>query len=205
MRKIFLLVFALIGLIMFPATTLAAPADTKNVKIAVIDTDKDYLSDAWEKIIGTDSADPDSDGDKFLDGTEVKAGFDPLSQENKTVPKTIKVDLKTQHLWYYFGDKLLADFPISSGLRSTPTPKGEFTVLDKVLFKRYGGPGYNFDFPNTKWNLHFATKKLRYYIHGAYWHNKFGRPMSHGCVNVSYANMETLYWFAQTGTKVIIN
>jgi lipoprotein-anchoring transpeptidase ErfK/SrfK len=178
--------------------------DSKNTT-AIIDADKDYLSDAWEKIIGTDPADPDSDGDKFLDGTEVKGGFDPLNQENKTVSKIIKVDLKTQHLWYYFGDKLLADFPISSGLRSTPTPKGEFTVLDKAPTKVYGGPGYNFYYPNTKWNLHFTTKKLRYYIHGAYWHNKFGRPMSHGCVNVSYANMEALYWFAQTGTKIIIN
>lgn len=171
----------------------------------MVDSDKDYLSDAWEKIIGTDPADPDTDGDKFLDGTEVKAGFDPLSQESNIIAKTIKIDLKTQHLWYYFGDKLMADFPISSGLRSTPTPKGEFAILAKVLFKRYGGPTFNFDFPNTKWNLHFTTKKLRYYIHGAYWHNKFGQPMSHGCVNVSYANMEPLYWFAQAGTKVIIN
>ena len=29
--------------------------------------------------------------------------------------------------------------------------------------------------------------------------------MSHGCVNVSYANMEPLYWWAQVGTKVLID
>jgi len=181
-----------------------AKVDTKKVPI-IVDTDKDYLSDAWEKIIGTDPNNPDTDGDKYLDGTEVAAGFDPLDKEPKQIAKLIKVDLKTQHLWYYFGDKILADFPISSGLKNTPTPKGEFKILDKVPVKSYGGKGYNFYFPNTKWNLHFTTGKYRFYIHGAYWHNKFGQPMSHGCVNVSYANMEALYWFAQVGTKVIIN
>ncbi|MFH0951427.1 MAG: L,D-transpeptidase, partial [bacterium] len=49
-----------------------------------------------------------------------------------------------------------------------------------------------------------TTGKYRYYIHGAYWHNNFGQPMSHGCVNVAYDNMEDLYWYAQIGTKVIV-
>ena len=84
-----------------------------------------------------------------------------------------------------------------------PTPVGSFTVLDKVPSKNYGGT--NFSYPNTKWNLHFTTQGLRYYIHGAYWHNKFGQPMSHGCVNVSYGNMERLYNFAQAGTSVEIS
>ena len=44
-------------------------------------------------------------------------------------------------------------------------------------------------------------KGFNYYIHGAYWHNKFGKQMSHGCVNVSYANMEGLYQWAEKGDK----
>lgn len=197
----FLLFFCF--LLIFPLTLLATTVDSKKPK-TIIDTDKDGLSDTWEKLIGTDLNNSDTDGDGYLDGAEVVAGFDPLNAEPKKVEKTIKVDLKTQHLWYYFGEKLMADFPISSGIKSMPTPKGEFKILDKVPVKVYGGKGYNFYFPNTKWNLHFATGKYRFYIHGAYWHNKFGKPMSHGCVNVSYANMEALYWFAQVGTKVII-
>ena len=42
-------------------------------------------------------------------------------------------------------------------------------------------------------------------IFWAYWHNKFGQPMSHGCVNVGYDNMEGLYNWADAGTKVTIN
>jgi len=77
-------------------------------------------------------------------------------------------------------------------------------ILDKVPSKNYGGTGYNFHYPNTKWNLHFTTTKYRYYIHGAYWHDNFGHPMSHGCVNVSYENMEQLYEWADLETKLQI-
>ena len=208
MRRIFITavifcIFLAVGDKAVAATkTKAAATQTKEVEL---DTDKDYLIDRLEKAIGSDPQNPDSDGDGYLDGTEVAAGYNPLSNSKKPLAKLIRVDLKTQHLWYYLGEKLLADFPISSGIKSLPTPKGEFKILDKVQVKTYGGQGYNFYYPNTKWNLHFATGQYRFYIHGAYWHNNFGQPMSHGCINVSYDNMEPLYWFAQVGTKLIIN
>lgn len=175
-------------------------ADKK--KLIEVDSDKDYLNDKWELILGTGLMNPDSDGDLYLDGTEVAAAHDPLNIRVENVEKIIKVDLKKQSLAYYFGGKLFDSFLISSGVYNMTTPKGEFKILDKVPVKHYGGVG--FDYPNTKWNLHFTTRTSRYYIHGAYWHNNFGKKMSHGCVNVSYGNMEALYWWAQVGTKVII-
>lgn len=187
-------------LLLLPLTLTAATETAKP-----LDTDKDYLADDWEKILGTDSANPDSDGDKFLDGTEVAAGFDPLTAGNNKLEKLIEIDLKKQQLTYWFGGKQLAQFLISGGLKYLPTPRGQFTVLAKEDLRTYGGRGYNFYYPKTKWNLLFKRgTKLNYYIHGAYWHNKFGQPMSHGCVNVSYQNMERLYWFAQLGTRVVI-
>ncbi|MDD3284820.1 MAG: L,D-transpeptidase family protein [Patescibacteria group bacterium] len=177
----------------------------KDKKMIEVDSDKDYLNDYWEILINTNLMNADTDGDLYLDGTEVKAGNNPLDNNPEAkLDKLIKVDIKTQNLKYYFGNTMLDSFPISSGIRGMETPSGEFKVLNKVDSKRYGGPGYNFDYPNTKWNLHFTTGKYRFYIHGAYWHNNFGHPMSHGCVNVSYENMELLYWFSQIGTKIVI-
>ena len=97
---------------------------------------------------------------------------------------------------------MLDSFLISGGLTYTPTPKGEYSVLNKIPVKRYLGSGY--DFPNTKWNLHFLTQRLGFYIHGAYWHDNFGHPMSHGCVNVHYNQMGRLYDFTEMGTRVEI-
>ncbi|HTM67814.1 MAG TPA: L,D-transpeptidase family protein [Candidatus Binatia bacterium] len=170
-----------------------------------VDSDKDYLNDAFEVAIGTDLLDPDTDGDLYLDGTEVAAGFEPLKAGPLKRDKLITVSLAQQRLTYYFGDAQLDTFLISSGVKKLPTPPGTYRVLDKVPVKHYGGRGFNFDLPNTKWNLHFTTRKYGYYIHGAYWHHNFGHPMSHGCINVAYKNMEALYDWAQVGTKVVIN
>jgi len=172
-------------------------------KLDEVDTDKDYLNDDWEIKLGTNLKNADSDGDKYLDGTEVKAGFDPLNSKPVKVTKKIEVEVAKYRLQYYFGDKMLEDIPISGGKASTPTPKGDFEILAKIPVKHYGGATYNY--PNTKWNLHFATTKYRYYIHGAYWHDKFGKAgVSAGCVNVRYEDMELLYWWAQGGTKLRI-
>ena len=179
-----------------------SPLAKDKKKLVDIDSDNDYLNDAWEIIMGTDLLNPDSDGDWYLDGTEVAAGFDPLSPELKKVNKTIKINLKQQRLTYYWGDKQLDSFLISSGVAGMRTPRGNFSILGKYPVKHYYGA--NFDFPNTKWNLHFTTGQYRYYIHGAYWHDNWGTPMSHGCVNVAYVNMERLYWYAQIGTPVMI-
>lgn len=172
-------------------------------KMVDVDSDKDGLNDAWEIALGTDITNLDTDGDGYKDGQEVLAGYDPSDSEPIKLEKIIQVNLKTQHLSYLLGNTVLEEFPISSGLKSTPTPVGKFTVLQKRPTVHYKGVG--FDFPNTKWNLRFKQgPTLSYYIHGAYWHDKFGKPMSHGCVNVSYANMERLYNWAEVGTQIQI-
>ena len=120
--------------------------------------------------------------------------------------KRIDVDLSEQRLRYYFGDIEVNNILISGGKPQTPSPVGEFTITRKLPSVRYMARNRDgtvaYDFPRTKWNLNFFPK---YWIHGAYWHNNFGQPMSHGCINVSYADMEQLYIFADIGTKVSIH
>jgi len=173
-------------------------------KMKKTDTDKDDLDDEFELKLGTNINDPDSDDDGYWDGLEVARGYDPLDANPKKIKKVIKVNIAEQKLAYYFGDVKLDEFLISGGLSYAPTPLGNFKILDKVGSKNYGGAGYNFYYPDTKWNLHFTTTKWRYYIHGAYWHNSFGTPKSSGCVNVSYENMERLYYWAEVGIDVEI-
>lgn len=181
-----------------------SPLFGEGKKSVDVDSDQDGLNDLWEIIIGTNLAKTDTDGDGYDDWTEVYHGYSPLNPNPQLVEKTIKVDIAKQTLHYTFDGKLLDNFYISGGTASMPTPKGEFRILAKNPSKDYGGRGYNFYYPGTKWNLHFTTDYWRYYIHGAYWHNNFGHPMSHGCVNVAYQNMENLYNWTNIGTKVLI-
>ena len=170
------------------------------LKMVEADTDNDGLNDKWEILLGSNLMIRDTDGDSYLDGTEVYHDFSPTNPKPIKITKKIEVSDKELKLDFYINDILMDTFPVSTGSPSTPTPLGEFSITAKYTIKHYN------IYPNTKWNMLFATQKgLNYYIHGAYWHNKFGQEtVSGGCVNVRYEDMERLYNFTSLGTKVII-
>jgi lipoprotein-anchoring transpeptidase ErfK/SrfK len=206
-----LILFLLSPIKLFAQVSLSAPAPSglsfqpTPEQLKTTDSDSDGLSDYEEiYIYHTNPHNPDTDGDGYTDGNdEVRHGYDPNKKGNDKVEKSIVVDLKTQTLTYFFGPYQVGQFLISSGIKNLPTPPGEYQILKKLPTVRYKGLGY--DYPNTKWNLLFKQQKAgSLYIHGAYWHHNFGHPMSHGCVNVSYDNMEPLYNWADVGTKVTI-
>ncbi len=113
--------------------------------------------------------------------------------------KRIEVNLTNQQLYAFEGDKMIYNFPVSSGTIRTPTPIGEFRPYVKLLSTRMKGPGY--DLANVPYTMYFYQG---YGIHGAYWHNNFGHPMSHGCINVHPANMALLYNWTDINTQIKI-
>jgi lipoprotein-anchoring transpeptidase ErfK/SrfK len=42
-------------------------------------------------------------------------------------------------------------------------------------------------------------------IHGAYWHNLFGNPVTHGCTNVAVNHAKWLFEWASVGTPVVVH
>ncbi len=192
-------ILLIILLLLFPAGKLFAQ-DVLNDS----DSDSDGLNDYQEiNIYNTNVNNADTDGDGYTDGDEIKYGYDPHKAGDDKLEKSIVVVLADQSLSYKLGEYIIGTFKISSGLAKTPTPTGEYLILRKVPVVNYIGPDYSYK--NTRWNLFFKKgTPLGYYIHGAYWHNNFGHPMSHGCVNVSYDNMEALYNWADVGTKLTI-
>lgn len=178
-----------------------SPRHANSVKLNDVDSDTDGLSDYLEIKLGTDLLNPDTDGDKFTDSAEAHTGFDPrITGEARAKNKRAIVNLSDQHLHYFIGDVRIGTIAVSTGQRITPTPLGEFAVERKVPAIHYYGSDYSY--PNTKWNIQF---KKHYYLHGAYWHNQFGKkPMSHGCVNIAYKDVEKLYAFLDVGDKVSV-
>lgn len=110
--------------------------------------------------------------------------------------KWIEVSLDEQKLRAWEGNKLIMEFPISSGLW-TPTPKGTFSIWHKTRNQTMSGGskelGTYYYLPNVPHNMFFHKG---YAIHGAYWHNNFGHPMSHGCVNSPLASVAKLFEWA---------
>lgn len=116
--------------------------------------------------------------------------------------KLITVDIGKQMLYAWEGGKIIYETKVSTGLAKTPTVKGSFKVKWKVAKQtmKGGSKAYGtYEYKNVPNVMYFFEG---YAIHGAYWHNKFGRPNSHGCVNVPVASSEWLYAWAPKGTRV---
>ncbi len=122
--------------------------------------------------------------------------------------KEIVVDRSEQKLYAYENGELFMEISISTGLQLTPTPRGSFTVFKKTPSRYMQGPlpglasDQYYDLPGVPWNLYFTEGGA--VIHGAYWHDSFGSPYSHGCVNVSPDEARELYNWTPLGTKVIV-
>lgn len=123
--------------------------------------------------------------------------------EAKENEKHILIVLSEQRLYTYEGDQLIGSYLISSGVASYPTVTGVFKVWIKLPSTTMsGGSGDNaYYLPGVKYTMYFYGD---YGIHGTYWHNNFGTPMSHGCVNMSEADAEEVYNWADIGTIVQI-
>lgn len=110
--------------------------------------------------------------------------------------KWIEVSLDQQKVRAWEGNKLVMEFPISSG-KWAPTPKGTFNIWYKTRNQAMTGGSKNlgtyYHLPNVPHNMFFYQG---YAIHGAYWHNNFGQPMSHGCVNSPLANAAQIFDWA---------
>lgn len=124
-----------------------------------------------------------------------------------TSEKRILIDRSDQKLYAYEGDSLFMETAISTGLDLTPTPRGTFTVLRKTPSRYMQGPlpgisDQYYDLPGVPWNLYFTEQGGA--IHGAYWHDEFGKQYSHGCVNLPIDLAHTLYAWTPLGTTVIV-
>jgi lipoprotein-anchoring transpeptidase ErfK/SrfK len=127
----------------------------------------------------------------------------------------IRVDLSEQLVVAYEADRPVRAFVISSGLPRTPTVTGTFRIRTKV--RQQVMSGENYYLPGVQWVQYFYAD---YSFHGTYWHNNFGNPMSHGCLNMTNADAKWLFdwagpiwdhktiWFKSTadnpGTLVVI-
>ena len=114
--------------------------------------------------------------------------------------KWIDLNISRQLLIAYEGQTPVFQALVSTGVARYPTPVGEFTIYRKVRVQAMSGPGYYL--PNVEFVSYFYKG---YAIHGTYWHNNFGHPMSHGCVNMRNADAAWIYNWAPIGTRVSVH
>jgi len=114
-----------------------------------------------------------------------------------TTGRSLVVSVSDQRIYAYENGQLVHSHLVSTGLPDTPTVLGDYQVYVKYEATDLSGPGYYL--PQVPYTMYFYQG---YGIHGTYWHNAFGRPMSHGCVNLPVDEAQWFFNFASVGTPV---
>ncbi len=133
----------------------------------------------------------------------------------------IEIDLSDQKLYAHDGDQIVYDFLVSTG-KWGRTPTGEWRIWIKLRYTKMSGGSKAlhtyYYLPNVPYTQYFYKG---YGLHGTYWHNNFGHPMSHGCINMRTPDAEKLFYWTSPpvpqgvnvvypskgnpGTKVVIH
>lgn len=137
------------------------------------------------------------------DGEVTPAVWEELMSEEQNQPamagtegraqRVIEIDVVKHKLTLYEGDQVLKTFSVGVGKSSTPSPIGEFKVIQKSV-----GWGNGF---GTRWmglNVPWGI----YGIHGTNKPYSVGQSLSHGCIRMRNKDVETLYPLVSVGTPV---
>jgi len=121
--------------------------------------------------------------------------------------KEVVVSLGAQRLWAYEGEAMILTTLVSTGTAETPevvTPVGQWRILAKLPMETMTGTidGKPYEVDDVPYVMYFTNEG--HALHGTYWHNNFGTPMSHGCVNLPMDVAEWMYRWAPEGTAVTI-
>lgn len=120
--------------------------------------------------------------------------------------KWITVNLYEQTVAAYEGDTLVYATLASSGLGAWPTRPGLFQIYSKLEATKMSG-AYAADksdfyyLEDVPWTMYFDRSIA---LHGAYWHDGYGFPKSHGCVNLAPKDSRWLYGWAEIGATVYV-
>jgi L,D-transpeptidase catalytic domain len=130
----------------------------------------------------------------WVDAEEIRRWFPAAPPDGLADDELwIDVELEQQTLAVLLGDTPLFVTMIASGNHKHPTPQGVFRIQTKMATSDMDSqPGEEepYAVEGVPWAQFFHK---RYGLHGTFWHNRFGRRTSHGCVNLSAKDAALLY------------
>jgi hypothetical protein len=118
----------------------------------------------------------------------------PLSTHVPENEKHIEIYLDRQLLLAFEWDNLVYVARVATGQKNYETPIGWFHTFHKrPTYHMTGGAddASVFDLPGVPWDSYITDTGIA--IHGTYWHNDFGHPHSHGCINMAMDDAKWIY------------
>jgi len=110
-----------------------------------------------------------------------------IDQFSTGTDRRLLVYLDSQSVEAVENGKVIRTFKVSTGKSKTPTVTGSYYIYDRYRHKTMrsdvdqGQLGF-YEVQDVPYTQFFHKD---YAFHGAFWHNNFGHPASHGCVNMA--------------------
>jgi lipoprotein-anchoring transpeptidase ErfK/SrfK len=128
------------------------------------------------------------------------------SPEQSPIKRTVLVSLRDRKLAVLEDGKVLASFPVAVGAAVSPSPTGEFEIVNRISKPTYYHQGVVIppgkDNPiGTRW---VGLSEKGFGIHGTNAPKSIGRAASHGCIRLRNRDMETLFTMLRVGDLVEI-
>jgi len=112
----------------------------------------------------------------------------------------VGVNLRQQTAVAYEGDRPVYAALVASGMAATPTVQGIFRTWWRLRSRKMAGgsatTGGYYYLEEVPWTCYFY---IGYALHAAYWHDAFGRPRSHGCINLSPYDAWRIFQWSEKG------
>jgi lipoprotein-anchoring transpeptidase ErfK/SrfK len=120
--------------------------------------------------------------------------------------RRVLVSIPDRKLAVVEGDKMIRIFPVAVGARVSPSPAGEFQIVNRISNPTYYHPGVvipaGASSPiGTRW---IGMNKKGYGIHGTNEPRSIGKAASHGCIRLRNRDMEQLFAMLRVGDSVQI-
>lgn len=141
---------------------------------------------------------------RWLKSEDLKTAAKPsqLPSWAKKGTKWIDISIVSQTLTLWEGDRPVYVTLVSSGKdglgepgKTLSTPRGTFRVYQKHITTTMDSEvaDHEFELRDVPWVMYF---KGGYALHGAYWHDDFGKVRSHGCVNLAPIDARFVFFWA---------
>ena len=124
---------------------------------------------------------------------------------NSDICRFIHVDLAQQTLSAYENCQMVFATLISSGQEDLVTRPGVFAVIRKFEYRTLDSDANATDQYFLENVPYFMTYFGNLGLHGVYWHDQFGSPVSHGCINLSVTDARWLFDWVVLGNVLLIS
>jgi L,D-transpeptidase ErfK/SrfK len=134
----------------------------------------------------------------------VIAAVDAAAEERRQTQQRIVVSIADRKLVLFDGDRVVKSYDVAVGKPSTPTPEGEFQIINHIQNPTYYGTGVVIGpgTGNPLGNRWMGLSAKGYGIHGTNVPSSIGKAASHGCIRMRQQDLEELFDLVKVGAVV---